>query len=79
MFQIKANSQKKDFNKTEISNLPYEEFKAMILKKKKKNHLFREKNEWAQSELQQRDIKYKKVPKESHNWTENKYTRVVQK
>ena len=40
----------------------------MILKKKK--HLFREKNEWAQSELQQRDIKYKKVPKESHNWTE---------
>lgn len=58
---------KKDFNKTEISNLPYKEFKVMILGKNFFFHLFREKNEWTQSELQQRDIKYKKVPQESHN------------
>ena len=49
MFQIKANSQKKDFNKTEISNLPYEEFKAMILKKKKITYLGRKMNEHSQN------------------------------
>lgn len=52
MFQIKKQGKsprKKDFNKTEISNLPYKEFKVMFLGKKKFTYLGRKMNEHSQN------------------------------
>lgn len=52
MFQIKKQGKsprKKDFNKTEISNLPYKEFKVMFFGKKKFTYLGRKMNEHSQN------------------------------